>query len=79
MPASSEFCCLPINFANSLNSDQAQQNVGPDLDPSSLTLLFLKEYFEKVMQRTKIMKNYPACKELKNDCVCDKYHYLQSD
>ena len=24
-------------FANSLDPDQAQQNVGPDLDPNSLT------------------------------------------
>ena len=26
------------NFANSLDPDQAQQNVGPDLDPDCLTL-----------------------------------------
>ena len=29
---------LLINFANNLNPDQAQQNVGPDLDPNCLTL-----------------------------------------
>ena len=29
--------CLLINFANSLDPDQAQQNVGPDLDPNCLT------------------------------------------
>ena len=26
------------NFANSLDPDQARQNVGPDLDPNCLTL-----------------------------------------
>ena len=41
-------------FANSLNPEQAQQNVGPDLDPNYLTLwlyswkIFLKKIdFEK--------------------------------
>ena len=38
-----------ITFGNSLDPDQDQQNVGPDLDPNSLTLMiFLKEFFEKV-------------------------------
>ena len=33
----------------SLDPDQARQYVGPDLDPSCLTLMvFLKEFFEKV-------------------------------
>ena len=36
--ASSGFCCLLITFANSLNPDQDQQNVGPDLDPKCLAL-----------------------------------------
>ena len=41
-------CHLLIIFANSLDSDQARQNVGPDLDPNCLTLMvFLKEFFEK--------------------------------
>ena len=31
-------CRLLIIFANSLDPDQAQQNVGPDLDPNYLTL-----------------------------------------
>ena len=30
--------CLLITFANSLDPDQAQQNVGPDLDPNCLPL-----------------------------------------
>ena len=29
--------CLLITFANSLDPDQARQNVGPDLDPKCLT------------------------------------------
>ena len=34
---------------HSLDPDQAQQNVGPDLDPKIDTLMmFLKEFFEKV-------------------------------
>ena len=36
--ASGDFCCLLITFANSLDPDQDQQNVGPDLDPNCLTL-----------------------------------------
>ena len=35
---SGDFCRLLITFANSLDSDQARQNVGPDLDPNCLTL-----------------------------------------
>ena len=30
---------LLITFANSLDPDQGQQNVGPDLDPNSLTVI----------------------------------------
>ena len=37
-PASCDICRLLITFANSLEPDQAQQNVGPDLDPNCLTL-----------------------------------------
>ena len=37
-PASGDFCCLLTTFANSLDPDQAWQNVGPDLDPNCLTL-----------------------------------------
>ena len=37
--ASSDFCCLLITFLpNSLDPDQDQLNVGPDLDPNCLTL-----------------------------------------
>ena len=37
LPARGDFCCLLIIFANSLDQDQARQNVGPDLDPNNLT------------------------------------------
>ena len=30
-------CCMLTTFANSLDLDQDQQSVGPDLDPSRLT------------------------------------------
>ena len=36
LPARHDFCCLLIIFANSLDPDQARQNVGPDLDPNCL-------------------------------------------
>ena len=36
---SSDLCHLLIAFANSLDPDQARQNVGPDPDPNCLTVL----------------------------------------
>ena len=55
---------LLLIFANGLYPDQARQNVGPDLDPNSLTLsdsVFLNELFEKKYFLQK-MKNYSARK-----------------
>ena len=37
LPTSGDFCHLLITFANRLDPDQAQPNVGPDLDPNCLT------------------------------------------
>ena len=39
------FCplCLLITFANSLDPDQARQNVRPDLDPNFLAQMVLKK------------------------------------
>ena len=34
--ASSDFCCWLKAFANSLDTDQDRQNVGPDLDSNHL-------------------------------------------
>ena len=43
------WCLLLIIFANSLDPDQARQNVRPDLDPNCLTLMvILKKKFQKV-------------------------------
>ena len=36
--ASGDFCRLLITFANNLDPDHDQRNVGPDLDPNRLTL-----------------------------------------
>ena len=36
--ASGDFYRLLITLANSLDLDQDRRNVGPDLDPNSLTL-----------------------------------------
>ena len=77
LPASGNSCCLLITFANSLDADQAGQNIGPDLDPDCLILWWYswKIFFEKIMLKKKIpqmtkkhaklssMQIYPACKE----------------
>ena len=36
--ASRQYCQLLITFANSLDPDQDRRNVGPDREPSCLTL-----------------------------------------
>ena len=65
-PTCGDFRRLLIIYANSLDPDQAQQNVGPNLDQLFDTLMvFLKDFFEKVKKiihrRQKSMQNYPAC------------------
>ena len=45
---SGNFCYLLITYANSLELDQDRQNVGPDLDPNSLTHSVPVLFFEKV-------------------------------
>ena len=37
LPTRGHFCCLLITIANSLNPDQARQNVGPEMDPNCFT------------------------------------------
>ena len=62
-PASGDFDHLLITFANSLDPDQARQNVGPDLDPNCLTLMvFRKEFFEEVNFRKKSIDDKKASK-----------------
>ena len=65
MPASSEFCHLLTSFANSLDLNQAQQNIKSDLGQKELDPLkvFLKNFL-KSSRRQKFTKNYPACKEI---------------
>ena len=62
------FCRLLITFANSLDPDQYRQNISPDLNPNSLTLIvLLKELlFKKSAVDNKNMKIYPACEKLKS-------------
>ena len=49
-------------FANSLDPDQARQNMGPDLEPNCL-MVFLKEFFEKKKKKKKKSTDYrKACK-----------------
>ena len=54
---------LLITFTNSLDPDQAQQNVGPDLDPNCMTLWWYssknfakKLILEKISRRQKSMQ-----------------------
>ena len=58
-------CHLLITFAYSLDPDQDQQNVGPDLDPNRLTLS---------VDENKSLENYPACKVLKFLCFREFIH-----
>ena len=40
-------CCLVVTFVNSLEPDQARQDVGPDLDPNCFDsqIVILKDLF----------------------------------
>ena len=59
-------------FENSLEPDQARQNVWPDLDPNCLTLMvLLKEFLEKADfvnksgdKKTKTRKKHPSMKRV---------------
>ena len=46
--ACGDYCHMLITFANSLDPDQDQHSVHPDLDPNRFDGVFLKEFFEKV-------------------------------
>ena len=67
---SGDFCRLLISLADSLDPDQARQNVRPDLDSNCLT----DGIPEKVWQMTKTKKHakipsmqiYPACMQRVN-------------
>ena len=75
-----ETCRLLITFANSLDSDQDQQNVGSDLDPNCLCRThFLKKLIlkKKSADDKENMKNYPACKELNISQVLTKERFFE--
>ena len=61
LPASGDFYCLLISFANCLNPDQDRENLNPDLDPNCLIFksialvpvrIFENVNFEKSQQQT---------------------------
>ena len=66
-PCNVSFCRLLTTFANSLDPDLNQSNVGPDLDPNPFDTLivFLEDFFFnlKSADDNKSMKHYPECKE----------------
>ena len=71
-PTSSNFCRLLITFANSLDPDQARQNVGPDLDPNYLTLwwyswkiCFWKKFKKNILRRQKKHAKLPSMQRVK--------------
>ena len=50
--ASGDFCCLLITLTNSLDPDQDQHSVGPDLDPNCLKPIVSDTYCvpERILQ-----------------------------
>ena len=56
---------LLMTFANSLDPDQARQNVGPDLDPNWLTIW---RYSWKIFKKTDLKKS----KDDKEACTIAK-------
>ena len=66
-PASGDFCRLLITFANSLDPDQARQNVGPDLDPNCLTLWW---YSWKIFLKLVLTAYYNQITECISFCYC---------
>ena len=62
----SAYWCRLLMFVNILDSDQARQNVRPDLDPNCLTLIFSRTNFLNKFSFFLIItrqKNYPVGKE----------------
>ena len=63
-PSSGDFCCQLITFANSLDPDQARQNVWPDLDANCLTLWWYswKSFLKKLIFKKITTDDKKACK-----------------
>ena len=53
LPARGDFCCLLITFANRLDPDQTQHNVGPDQDLNCLTPISADGIENSSIQRVK--------------------------
>ena len=68
LPSSGDFCHLLITFANSLDPDQARQNVRPDLE--ILMVLKKKSAFKKVKYGT-IIKREGIIKALLENSKAD--------
>ena len=70
-PASGDFRHLLITFANSLDPDQARQNIRPDLDQNCLTLwwyswkIFLKSKIKKKKNPQKTKKEHAKLSSMK--------------
>ena len=73
--AGGDFCCLQINFANSLDPDQARQDVKPDLDPNCLTPYSVEKIqHPKSKNGTLSLKGYSKTQKLiKIHCFADMY------
>ena len=54
---------LLINFANSLDPGQVLQNIGPDLDPNSGTLMVILIFFFKKLILKKSADNKKSCRQ----------------
>ena len=62
LPASGDVCRWLITFANSLDPDQARQDVGPDLDANNLTPWW---YSWKNLRKSWFLKNLQTIKKWK--------------
>ena len=59
-----------------MDPDQARQNVGPDLDPSCLTLtVFLKQFFKNIEQTTKIHIKLSSMRRVQGSLLCDIWQF----
>ena len=78
--ANGAFWCQLITYAKSLDTDQDQQSVSPDLDPNHFELYhsasdrgFEKVYFEKKNQQTTKHGNLPSMQKVKKGHFLNKY------
>ena len=80
LPANGDFCHLLITFANSLNPDQARQNVGPDLDPNCSTpLRYLKKSSIQRVQYGTIIKCEEIIKTILKSPKADQILHFLAD